>query len=191
MPRPHLTGTFLSCSLRRTCCSFHSSPKPPPPFIPSLYLLRKAARKKDEEIDERLHPRRPTLPASLPPEDEAVVEAFLRKPGSGVASSGRASVSQTDVSRLKPRQWLNDEIINFYGELIMSRSGSKENVKPAASGRPKVLDVFYFNTFFWSKLDSYANPKPGDRQPASNKTPYELARVSKWTKKVQCCVCRL
>jgi Ulp1 family protease len=78
----------------------------------------------------------------------------------------------TDIARLQPCQWLNDEIINFYGAMILGRSeGSKENpaINGVAHGRRKPLNVHYFSTFFWSKLWNEG---------------YEKARLAKWTKKV-------
>lgn len=79
----------------------------------------------------------------------------------------REQVTDQDLRRLNPHQWLNDEIINFYGQLILARSEeSKEN--PGFNGR-KPLNVHYFSTFFWSKLE---------------KDGYEKGRLAKWTKKV-------
>jgi sentrin-specific protease 1 len=34
-------------------------------------------------------------------------------------------VSNGDLQRLNPGQWLNDEVINYFGSLIMQRSGSE------------------------------------------------------------------
>ncbi|EKM60133.1 uncharacterized protein PHACADRAFT_192531 [Phanerochaete carnosa HHB-10118-sp] len=61
-----------------------------------------------------------SLPISLPPEDEVkVAEIFQRR---GIISKGVCEqVSNKDLRRLHPGQWLNDEIINFYGEMIMCR----------------------------------------------------------------------
>lgn len=93
-----------------------------------------------------------------------------------VSKYAREQVTDQDLLRLRPRQWLNDEIINFYGAMILGRSeGSKEN--PAVNGvaankKPQInksLNVHYFSTFFWSKLE---------------KEGYEKGRLAKWTKKV-------
>jgi sentrin-specific protease 1 len=108
-----------------------------------------------------------------------------------VSKTGREQVADRDIARLRPCQWLNDEIINFYGQLILSRSESqKENATPTPAdghingfvngikgkgkGRAEIpekksLDVHYFSTFFWPKLT-------GDG--------YEKGRLAKWTKKV-------
>ncbi|EKM52098.1 uncharacterized protein PHACADRAFT_101438, partial [Phanerochaete carnosa HHB-10118-sp] len=99
---------------------------------------------------------------SLPPEDEVkVAEIFQRR---GIISKGvREQVSDKDLRRLHPGQWLNDEIINFYGEMIMCRAEeSKEN---RGEG---LLNVHYFSTFFWTKL----------------KEGYEESRLARWTKQI-------
>jgi len=69
--------------------------------------------------------------------------------------------------QLDPSQWLNDEIINFYGAMILARSDDcKENVAQGVNGK-KLLNVHYFSTFFWTKL----------------KEGYDKSRLAKWTKK--------
>ncbi|KAF8624771.1 hypothetical protein AX15_005662 [Amanita polypyramis BW_CC] len=144
-----------------------NSPKPPEPFTPSLEQRRLVNRLKDEELDARF---RPKLPTCLLPEDEAKVNVLLRKQGV-ISKLSREQVTDQDLSRLRPRQWLNDEIINFYGALILARSEScKENPgNDTVRGKKLPLNVHYFSTFFWSKLRSEG---------------YEKGRLAKWTKKV-------
>ncbi|KAG9121272.1 Smt3-specific protease [Ceratobasidium sp. 392] len=113
------------------------------------------------ELGDICKPAVPALPESLSPADQTEVAEVLRKRGT-VAKFAREQVSDKDLSRLKPAQWLNDEIINFYGALIMARSEE-------AKGKGKALDAHYFNTFFFAKLED-----PG----------YEKARIGKWTKKI-------
>lgn len=137
---------------------------PPTKRFSTYEWLRQEARKKDEEIEQRF---RPSLPKSLPPEMDRQVDALLAK--KGVTSKiAREQVCDKDLSRLLPCQWLNDELINFYGAMILERSEAcKEN--SAENGRKKPLNIHYFNTFFWSKLQGEG---------------YERARLAKWTKKV-------
>ncbi|KAF7794126.1 hypothetical protein EIP86_005256 [Pleurotus ostreatoroseus] len=164
---------FLERALRNAQATLRS-PKPPPPFSPRLDLLRQAARLKDEEIEQRLRPKPLPLPDELPPEAEAEVDALMRRRGV-IAKCVREQVSDKDLVRLRPGQWLNDEIINFYGQLIMSRSeaarGDKENKGKEVvgkGGRKAPLNAHYFSTFFWTKLKDAG---------------YEKGRLSKWTKK--------
>jgi len=156
---------FLKRAISKAKQSLDSPPLPKP-FSPHNDLCLRA-RKKDEAIDQRL---RPSLPKSLPADLDRQVDAFLAKKGV-ISKVAREQVCDKDLSRLLPAQWLNDEIINFYGAMILSRSEScKEN--PGSNGvthkRKKPLDVHYFNTFFWSKLQAEG---------------YERARLAKWTKK--------
>jgi sentrin-specific protease 1 len=143
-------------------------PKPPKPFIPSFEELRLKNRAKDLEIERRLRGPKST---TLPDEQEAEVDALFTKHGI-ISKFQREQVTDKDIRRLKPQQWLNDEIINFYGQLIMSRSeASKENPAVNGAGKNKLLNVHYFNTFFWQKLKDEG---------------YEKGRLAKWTKKVSC-----
>jgi sentrin-specific protease 1 len=133
-----------------------------------LYL-----RGKDQEIEQRLRPKPKPLPTQLPPADEIKVKELLAKRGV-VSKHAREQVTDKDLSRLHPSQWLNDEIINFYGSMILTRAEeSKENpvsngVMPG-KGKGKPLNAHYFSTFFWSKLIGEG---------------YDKARLAKWTKKV-------
>ncbi|KAF7306736.1 Cysteine proteinase [Mycena indigotica] len=141
-----------------------NEPRPPPPHTPHMKEVRYRRQIKDIELEKRL--RAPTLPSSLPSDADAQVDALLKK--SGVISKyAREQVASQDIARLKPALWLNDEIINFYGALVLGRSeGAKEN---SPNGPKNVLAVHYFSTFFWPKL-----VKEG----------YEKGRLSKWTKKL-------
>lgn len=148
----------------------HHRPKPPKPWLPTFEQLQISARVKDEKIEQRLRPKRKPLPSSLSSQDDAKVDSLLKSRGV-IAKHAREQVSDKDLSRLRPAQWLNDEIMNFYGSMIMSRAeGAKENptvTNGATQGKP--LNAHYFSTFFWSKLTVEG---------------YEKGRLAKWTKKV-------
>lgn len=131
-------------------------------------------RTKDDAIEQRLRPKRLPLPSSLPPEDEAKVEALLKQRGI-ISKYAKEQVSNKDLERLKPGSWLNDEVINFYGAMILGRSDdSKENKENGvvngvvSTKKNKLLNVHYFSTFFWQKLVQDG---------------YEKGRLAKWTKK--------
>ncbi|KAG6845661.1 hypothetical protein H0H87_005868 [Tephrocybe sp. NHM501043] len=142
-----------------------NEPQPPRPFQPSLDQLRLSRKLKDEDIEQLLRPKL-TPPVPLPPEDDSQVDILLKKRGV-ISKYAREQVNDTDLSRLRPGQWLNDEIINFYGAMLLGRSDdSKEN--PSNRKGIQILNVHYFSTFFWSKLTEG----------------YEKGRLAKWTKKV-------
>ncbi|XP_040281823.1 sentrin-specific protease 1 [Bufo bufo] len=77
-------------------------------------------------------------------QDQVLSEAF------------RLTITRKDIMTLNSLNWLNDEIINFYMNLLMERSQRK--------GLPK---VHAFNTFFFPKLKSAG-----------------FQAVKRWTKKV-------
>ena len=135
------------------------------PFTPPEDPRKALDRLKDAAIEARLR----GIPKKLPPKEEEQVDAILRKRGV-VAKFAREQVSDVDVARLSPGQWLNDEIINFYGAMILARSmANKENAQVVSEGSGNgSLDVHYFSTFFWAKLC---------------KEGYERGRLAKWTKK--------
>lgn len=151
------------------------SPKPPPPFIPSFEQLRIARRDRDAEINSRL--RGPPLPDRLSPEDDTEVSRLLNKRGV-VAKVARLQITDADLSRLRPGTWLNDEIVNFYGQLILERSEANPRSKGVKNGarseKNMILNVHYFNSFFFTKLSLEG---------------YERGRLGKWTKKVWCHPC--
>jgi sentrin-specific protease 1 len=150
-------------------------------MTPSHAKILELQRAKDARIEARLRPRAPPLPEALPADAEAEVTALLSRRGV-IAKFARETVTDQDLARLQPAQWLNDEIINFYGALILARAeGAKENragpakangAGPTAqAGRGAPLDAYYMSSFFWEKL-----VKDG----------YEGGRLAKWTKKVWC-----
>ncbi|EJD04315.1 cysteine proteinase [Fomitiporia mediterranea MF3/22] len=156
---------FFRRAVEKATKSLHS-PKPPKPFSPQLEELSKNVKFKSDRIQERLHPKRKPIPERLPSDAQKELNVILRKRGV-VSKAGREQVSDTDLSRLGPGQWLNDEIINFYGQLIVDRAAEAEAAKENERNG-KVLNVHYFSSFFWPKLQSG----------------YEKGRLAKWTKKV-------
>ena len=135
------------------------------PYSPAMDNLDARCRKRTERIRSSLRPKRKPIPENLPLEAQKEIASLLAKHGV-VSRSGREQVSDRDLWRLKPGQWLNDEIINFYGQLIMERS--IQAVQAKENDRGKILDAYYMSSFFWTKLQSG----------------YEKGRLAKWTKKV-------
>lgn len=94
--------------------------------------LRISTQARDELIDRRLRPKRAPLPDRLPEAAQIEVEELLQRQGV-ISKTVKEQVTDKDISRLFPNQWLNDEIINFYGQLILNRSmdadAAKENTR--------------------------------------------------------------
>ena len=53
------------------------------------------------------------------------------------------TISAKDFSRFSGRQWLNDEIINFYGAMVMERAIKNQELYPK---------IHVFTTYFYEKL---------------------------------------
>lgn len=108
-------------------------------------------------------------PDAIPPENEKIIAAVLRTPGV-IASLPSAEVSNKDIVKLRPGEWLNDEVINFYGVMVNIRSSSAKARRDkgfAEPGDENLLDVHVFNSFFFQKL-----------------TDNGYSSVRRWTKKV-------
>jgi len=69
-------------------------------------------------------------------------------------------ITRNDIRSLGPGQWLNDEIVNFYMELLKESAKNKNKVQ-----------CHFFNSFFYTLLSVEG-------------TGYNYGKVSKWTKKI-------
>ena len=74
---------------------------------------------------------------------EEVVASALQSGGATLIDAYKIPITGKDVNTLRGLNWLNDEIINFYLQMIVERSTKNE------SGWPK---VYATNTFFYPKL---------------------------------------
>mmetsp|Transcript_25006 Transcript_25006/g.35018 ORF Transcript_25006/g.35018 Transcript_25006/m.35018 type:complete len:660 (+) Transcript_25006:108-2087(+) len=128
----------------------------------SLNTLRTAAAEKlkqDQAIINKIKRRAQADQGvkKLTEEEEKIVELALDGDDEEVLAEGfNLKVTRGDICRLQTPEWLNDEVINFYMNVLMDRN-SKE---------PSLPKMFIFNTFFFSMLEKG----------------YE--RVKKWTRKV-------
>lgn len=78
----------------------------------------------------------------LTPEMEAEIDRALRGGGAGetLIDAFNQSITRRDVNTLKDLTWLNDEVINFYFNLLMDR------------GKKSEPHVHVFSTFFYPRL---------------------------------------
>ena len=95
---------------------------------------------------------RPALPEHMDKAGEELATQAFRRRGV-LASMPGAQVEERDMSKLRPGQWLNDEVINFYGVLILhrAREAEKEREKGGVAGRA-FWNIHVFNSFFWQNL---------------------------------------
>ena len=78
-------------------------------------------------------------------------------PSITLVSAFRTDITRKDIDTLKGLNWLNDEVINFYMQMIVERSQEHDNWP----------NVYAFNTFFYPKIMQQGH-----------------ASVKRWTRKV-------
>jgi Ulp1 family protease len=86
---------------------------------------------------------------------ECIKNAFIPNPPGEVLASGFAlDITRRDIQTLKGTNWLNDEVINFYMNLIMERSSSSnsDNNNNKGNSYSNQAKVYAFSTFFYPKL---------------------------------------
>ncbi|OMO53672.1 Peptidase C48, SUMO/Sentrin/Ubl1 [Corchorus capsularis] len=150
-------------------------------FQIELFEKRKAAlqslrpAKKQEEEEEEVIPNEPFVPLSK--EENAEVSAAL-SPRNGrkmlvLHKASSIEIRGEVLQCLRPGQWLNDEVINLYLELLKER----ENREPG-----KFLKCHFFNTFFYKKLvspDGSYNYRAVKRWTSQKKLGYSLIDCDK------------
>ncbi|KAI0212275.1 Sentrin-specific protease 1 [Lamellibrachia satsuma] len=118
------------------------------------YIEESSEEESEEEIDE--------FP-ELTEEQEGLVDRALGpySPNEVLSDGFRLQITRGDMTTLKGLNWLNDEIINFYMNLLMDR-GNKSSDEGGTG-----FKVHAFNTFFYPKIMSAGH-----------------AGVRRWTRKI-------
>ena len=101
----------------------------------------------------------------LTEEEEATVDVYLHpSPGADesqiISELNNIPVTREKVLCLQPREWLNDEVINFFMELLKAR----------AAAAAELPNCHFFNTLFYATLN-------GPRG-------YDYPGVQRWTRRV-------
>jgi sentrin-specific protease 1 len=89
-----------------------------------------------------------------------------------IAKSGADSVQRGSIQTLQPGQWLNDEVIHYFYEMLAKRD---EEMCQKDSSRKR---CHFFKSFFMTKLLNEGNSNPV----LDGK--YEYNNVKRWSKKV-------
>lgn len=136
-------------SVSSTLYSSFQSLKWTPPvtqfFIPSPRTFKPLIEEADEVTEEEESDL-------LQPELE-VIEDFISdkyrssRYGDVLIEQFDIPITRKDLETLEGLNWLNDEVINFYFQMIMSRSREIDNLP----------SVYVFSTFFYTKLTSSEN----------------------------------
>ncbi|XP_078484460.1 sentrin-specific protease 1 [Ciona intestinalis] len=109
-------------------------------------LLQDKRRMKEEMLSEMLKARLHVDVSILTDEMEDFVSSalFPNPPHEVLVEQFNISITREHIMTLDGLNWLNDEIINFYMELIVSRSNTTDNLPSCHA----------MNTFFYPKLKS-------------------------------------
>ncbi|SNX81671.1 related to Sentrin-specific protease 1 [Melanopsichium pennsylvanicum] len=103
--------------------------------LPQVKLTERERLKREERAKaKRLRGvlgRKP-LPQQLEVEQDRKATAVFSTRGR-IADIPGASVDDKDVQKLRPGQWLNDEVINFYGNLILQRANDADKRRTEAT----------------------------------------------------------
>lgn len=79
---------------------------------------------------------------------EKTVDSALQSGGVTLIDAFKIPITGKDVNTLRGLNWLNDEVINFYMQMIVERASTSE---------PKLPKVYATNTFFYPKLMQSGN----------------------------------
>ncbi|KNE62399.1 hypothetical protein AMAG_07621 [Allomyces macrogynus ATCC 38327] len=116
----------------------------------SIYeRLMHKEREWDERIAELMRRDKSRVPVPLSEAMEGEVDRALAYPKDAVVVTlfDGTKLLGADFSTLRDRAWLNDEIINGYGKLIMAR----------AQSNPALPKLHFFNSFFYPKIRDYGH----------------------------------
>lgn len=101
---------------------------------------------------------------------QEIVTSTLKQSGI-ISTLPGAEVTSRDLARLLPTQWLNDEVINFYGNLVLARSQKAKERRDkgkATEADNNLLDIHFYSSFFFEKMSTQG-----------------YSAVRRWSKKVE------
>lgn len=132
-------------------------------------------REKEEQRIQEARQRASSLMRELTPDEQAMVRSALDSIGPEneiMAQAGADTVQRASIQRLRPGQWLNDEVIHFFLTVL-----SKRDEEMCAKDKSRKRTHF-FKSFFMSKLlnEGHSNPDMNGS--------YEYRNVKRWSKKV-------
>ncbi|TIC17188.1 cysteine proteinase [Wallemia mellicola] len=150
------TEPWLDTKQLRSDTSFKSA-------IPKVYQLSEV-----ELAKLSLGPK-PELPTELTADEQSEFKNVMSLSGK-ISKCGRQTMMSNDLKTLMPRQWLNDEVINFYAEMLrQSQSRQIEDWEKHDKKDKKPFDAYIHSTFLFSTLESSG---------------YDKAKLGRWVKKV-------
>ncbi|KAI9595613.1 hypothetical protein BDF19DRAFT_58982 [Syncephalis fuscata] len=165
-PKPRLTPSItadkqICADISQRIKDVLASKSPLPTRATTPYFDRLHAR--DTNLDdqvEKLRRDKEPHPSNIPTLDDIMqkkVKWALQEAKGSIVDKFNMVIGCNDIRTLRDKQWLNDEVINFYTQLLMERAANDEK-------RPK---IHCYNTFFYSTLADSG-----------------YARIRRWTKRV-------
>ena len=94
---------------------------------------------KDDTVEEEEEVILPEMTSDM----ENIVESALQSGGVTLIDAFKIPITGKDVNTLRGLNWLNDEVINFYMQMIVERASTSDSKWPK---------VYATNTFFYPKL---------------------------------------
>ena len=94
-------------------------------------------------------------------------------PDDKVAVSGPNKVTRSSMQTLKPKQWLNDEVINYYIKICLAE---RDKNICSSTGRKR---SYFFNSFFMQKLFDEKNSD------VEKRGKFNYDQVTRWSGKVR------
>jgi len=151
LPPPTVVSDFPD-SLTRTRNATLETPRPPEPALPTYEHL--CARKKilDDTFGKPKTPKTRKWRKTLEPDKLAFVQKVLQQQGK-ISDLPGAYCEAHDIRKLRPRQWINDEIVTFYAVMINNRSIQFEKNPAAFPPHERFLKAHCFSSFFMAKYD--------------------------------------
>ena len=134
-------------------------PRPSSSVHDIIDKFKKTDLAEEAKIQERL---RPSVPKRMSAKRKAKVTSYA-KDRSAVFTCGTQEVRNDSLNRLVGPQWLDDEVINFYGVMLQQRSDAA-----VKAGDKAFKNIYYLNSFFYQKLSEQG---------------YEKAKLARWTKR--------
>eukprot|EP01053_Blabericola_migrator_P000083 Blabericola_migrator_1__82@NODE_101_length_14318_cov_135_243281_g28_i1_p5_GENE_NODE_101_length_14318_cov_135_243281_g28_i1NODE_101_length_14318_cov_135_243281_g28_i1_p5_ORF_typecomplete_len499_score66_35Peptidase_C48/PF02902_19/5_1e39Acetyltransf_14/PF03421_16/0_21Peptidase_C5/PF00770_18/1_2Peptidase_C5/PF00770_18/2_7e02_NODE_101_length_14318_cov_135_243281_g28_i1993311429 len=113
----------------------------------------------------------PPVFVELSETEEALVDNLLQSASyevSVVSEIDSVQITTRDLRCLLPGEWLNDEVINAYMNLLNARTRMVEE----GSAHDYCVKAYYWNTFFYSSLTG---------ETSSGQREYSYSRVKRWT----------
>ncbi|KAA1119868.1 Smt3-specific protease [Puccinia graminis f. sp. tritici] len=139
-------------SLLRTRTATLETPRPPEPTLPSYESIQKRQKFLDDTFGQSKKPKRRKWRTSLEDEKLAFVQKILQQPGK-ISDMPGAYCEAHDIRKLRPRQWINDEIVTFYSVMINNRSSEFETHPQNFPPNEKFVKAYCFSSFFMAKYD--------------------------------------